>query len=131
MRCRWIRLTGELHTGTVMTARRAIWPELERSTELIVDLEGVTFIDSAGLGFLLAVRREVARRGKRWALVGISPPIARVLAMTHADRLLPLFISLADAEKAWAEADADGPAIEDTETNNAGERLSRAWRLTR
>src|SRR5262249_5330324 len=96
-----IRLTGELQTATVSTARRSIWPSVEASVPLIVDLGGVSFLDSAGLALLLTMHREVTRRGGRWALVGASDPVARLLAVTRADRLLPLFRSVADVERAW------------------------------
>ena len=37
----------------------------------------------------------------RWALVGASEHVARLLAITQADRLLPVFSSVADVERAW------------------------------
>jgi anti-anti-sigma factor len=96
-----IRLTGELQMATVPLARRRIWSGLEPAHPLILDLGGVSFLDSAGLGLLLCLHREVTRRGGRWAIVGASEPVTRLLAVTHADRLLPIFATSSEAERAW------------------------------
>src|SRR5437764_154608 len=63
---RVIRLTGELQTSTVSRARQTLWPSSDLSAPLIVDLGGVSFVDSAGLALLLTVHREITRRGGRW-----------------------------------------------------------------
>jgi anti-anti-sigma factor len=114
----------------VPAARRSIWSGLQPSAGLIVDLEGVSFIDSAGLGLLLVVNREVTRRGGRWALVGASPAVTRILEITRADRLLPLFIGLSDVERAWSEQPSGCPESREAESEEPEEPLPATQRLT-
>jgi anti-anti-sigma factor len=130
-RIRLIRLTGELHAATVTIARRRIWPDVARSAEFIVDIEALSYLDSAGLGLLVAIHREVARRGGRWALVGASSQVVRLLEVTHADHFLPLFPSVADVEMAWHENRTACPESRDTRVGDPGEPLHEVERLTR
>lgn len=124
-----LRLTGELHAATVTSARRRIWPDVARSAEIIVDIETVSYIDSAGLGLLIAIHREVARRGGRWALVGASAQAVRLLAVTQADHFLPLFPSVADVETAWHDSRGACPESRDTAESGRGEPRHAAERL--
>jgi anti-anti-sigma factor len=120
-RIRLLRLTGELHASTVVDARRRIWPDVTRSAELIVDIEAVPYLDSAGLGLLVAIHREVARRGNRWALVGASAQALRILSVTQADHFLPVFPSVADVEMAWHGSRKACPEDRDTVDDSHGE----------
>jgi anti-anti-sigma factor len=47
-----------------------------------VDLGGVTFLDSAGLGALVAARHQAGDNGVRMYVVNPAPPVAAVLEIT-------------------------------------------------
>ncbi|BCJ50839.1 hypothetical protein Asp14428_23140 [Actinoplanes sp. NBRC 14428] len=70
------RLTAVLHDA-VATA-----------TPVVVDLAGVTFIDSSGIHGLVVAHHAAQRAGSRLHLVNASGPVATVLEMTGVDRLL-------------------------------------------
>ncbi len=55
---------------------------LERADTVEIDLEGVSFIDSSGLGALVRVRKEAADHGKKVSLVNVSPATHRLLEIT-------------------------------------------------
>ncbi len=55
---------------------------LDRATALELDLQGVSFIDSSGLGALVRVRQEAAIRGKTLSLVNVSSATHRLLQIT-------------------------------------------------
>jgi len=61
---------------------------LDRFDDVEVDLGGVTFIDSTGLGALVRLRTEAATRGKTSALSNLSPATERILQLSG---LLELF----------------------------------------
>jgi anti-sigma B factor antagonist len=67
-----LALSGELDIASAPSLERAIgaapWPRL---TELVVDLSGVTFIDSAGLSVLIRTSRRAAAAGMRFSVVGV------------------------------------------------------------
>ena len=85
-----LRPAGELD----MTAAFRIEPEVDRLLavpdvrRLVVDLAAVTFVDSAGLGTLLAVRERSADLGIELALVNPSAPVRRMLELSGTSAML-------------------------------------------
>jgi anti-sigma B factor antagonist len=67
-----------------------------RSSRLVVDLRGVSFMDCRGLGALLAARRRASDIGGIVCLVGANAQITQMLAITGLDRLFPIHASLDD-----------------------------------
>jgi anti-anti-sigma factor len=66
----------------------------------IVDMSGVPYMDSAGLGLLLGQWSHSQRAGKKFALTGIAPRVHTIFTITHTDKLLPIFATVAEAEQA-------------------------------
>jgi anti-sigma B factor antagonist len=62
----------------------------DRTSSLVVDLSGVTFIDSMGLGALLGGMKRLQRRGGEFRLVVPEGNTRRVLEMTLLDRVFAL-----------------------------------------
>jgi anti-anti-sigma factor len=75
---------GELDAATVealgdeVTALRRAGAE-----RVVVDLGGVTFLDSRGLGVLLVLRNDAKRAGQELLLVPGPPQVQRVFALTR------------------------------------------------
>src|SRR5215210_1012842 len=58
---------------------------------LVLDLSGVSFIDSTGLGLLISAWHESKRRGLELeVLVGNAAQVRRTLSLTGIDRFIPL-----------------------------------------
>lgn len=64
---------------------------------LVVDMSGVGFMDSSGLGALLRVARMLRRRGGTLGVVSPQGAVAVVLRLCAAGRLLPVCGSVAGA----------------------------------
>jgi anti-sigma B factor antagonist len=84
-----IELFGELDLAGADLASE----HLERAVasdckELVVDLTGLDFIDSTGLGVLVRTNRQ-AGSASRLRLLGASGAVARVVALTGLDEVLP------------------------------------------
>jgi anti-sigma B factor antagonist len=71
-------------------------------TDLIIDLAGVPYMDSAGLGALLGAFASSQRTNHEFALVNVSDRLRTMFQVAHVDTLLPLFSSVeaAEAQKA-------------------------------
>jgi anti-anti-sigma factor len=85
-----VRVAGELDAATTVRLRRVL-ADLVRQpvTRIVVDLADVTFMDSAGLGALLANRVAAERVGIELCVVSPAPQVARVLDITGTtDRLV-------------------------------------------
>ncbi|MDQ3304412.1 MAG: STAS domain-containing protein [Actinomycetota bacterium] len=98
------RPIGELDAFTVGQFRE-ILTELGGSQRLLIDLSGVPFLDSAGLGALIGGVRRAREAGGDVAVYGARPAVARLLHTTGFDRVA----SVSDDEATAASALSDGP----------------------
>lgn len=74
---------GEIDITTAPEVRAALSAALDRgATGIVVDLEGVTFMDSSGLSVLVGAHRRLTRRGGRLEVVGAGPAIEKTLRLT-------------------------------------------------
>jgi anti-sigma B factor antagonist len=90
-----IAIGGEVDLATAPTLRSklvALAAEYPGSP-IAVDLGGVSFIDSSGLGVLIGARRRAVENGGTLVLVGLLPPVARLLAITGLDSVFDVFDS--------------------------------------
>jgi anti-sigma B factor antagonist len=64
---------------------------------VIVDMSGVTFIDSTGLGVLVAAEKEMREGGHDLRLVVTQPQIIRLLELTGLDKVFTVSSTTSDA----------------------------------
>jgi anti-sigma B factor antagonist len=84
-----VELKGEIEHATITQARHALARALDTGvSHLAVDLTDVTFMDSEGLGLLVAVHKELRGRGGGLVITQASVPVRRVIEITG---LTPLF----------------------------------------
>lgn len=90
----WLRarVHGELDMASAPVFRERVEQALDvhRTRRLILDLEGLTFIDSSGIGAILGRYRQLASQRGELRLVGISNRIRPVLEMSGLGRILSL-----------------------------------------
>ena len=79
-----IRLSGELDHHSAEHVRQSLDIVLSDLTvrELQLDMEGVSFMDSAGLGVVLGRYRTLAARGGRLIVSGVHTPVDRIFRMS-------------------------------------------------
>jgi anti-anti-sigma factor len=83
-------IIGDIDISTVGGLRERLLGLADSGQPLIVDLNRVDFIDSAGLGVLVAVNRRAAQRGGSLHAVCSRTPTRKLLWMTGVDRRIPL-----------------------------------------
>jgi anti-sigma B factor antagonist len=78
-----LQLAGELDLETVAELRTHAQAELaaRRRQTLMIDMSGLTFIDSSGLGLLVELRQMAAASGVSLELANVPPGPARVIAI--------------------------------------------------
>jgi anti-anti-sigma factor len=101
-----VAVTGEIDISTVTRLRERLFQLADSGRPLIVDLEHVTFIDSAGLGALVGAYRRAAAYGGSLHTVCARPQTRKLLAMTGVDRRIHLSASLDEALTSAASRDA-------------------------
>jgi anti-sigma B factor antagonist len=93
-----VQITGEADVTNTAELRRLLDDEVSRQPHtLIIDLSGLRFMDSSALHELLRVNRALDRQGGVLALVSPQAAVAKILRLTTADRLIPVFDSVAAA----------------------------------
>lgn len=86
-----LALGGELDLETLGLVAVATTQVLEAGfTQLVVDLTGLEFCDSSGLGALMRTSRAVRETGGRCLVAGAAGPVRRLLALTDLGRVLHL-----------------------------------------
>ena len=90
-----VQLAGEADLHTAPILREALNEAIERSPRaLIVDLTGVTFIDSMMLGVLLSATRRARPHGTELRIVVDDPHVRRIFELTLLDHVMKLYPSL-------------------------------------
>ena len=78
-----VRAVGELDANSAPRLRAAFDELFEgEHPAVVVDLEGVSFIDSSGLSVLIAAYKQASARDVKLSLRSPSPAVTRLLEMT-------------------------------------------------
>ncbi|GAC1409049.1 MAG: anti-sigma factor antagonist BldG [Actinomycetota bacterium] len=84
-------VTGEVDVFTAPKLRERIVQSIDQGHEkLIVNLDGVGFMDSTGLGTLVGGLKRMKERGGTLALVCSNRPVLRILTITGLDAVFSI-----------------------------------------
>jgi anti-sigma B factor antagonist len=93
-----VSVTGEVDRATAPALAQTLLSVAEdRTGELIVDLTGCSFLNSSGLGALVATRARLERSNRRLALVLSNPSVLRIFQITQCDERFEFYPSLGAA----------------------------------
>ena len=95
-----MRLDGKLSLETVHNFIQTLRPE--PAAHLILDMGGVSFLDSAGVGALVQLFVYRRNQGQTFALTGLTVQSSAVIQVAGLNRLLPIHASVEDALAARA-----------------------------
>jgi len=109
--CTICRPVGELDAFTVSQFRQSL-AELASSAQLLIDLSGVPFVDSAGLGALIGGIRRVRELGGDVAVACPRPTLTRLLRTTGFDRIVTVTPTI-DEAVASLSADQSRQAVDE------------------
>lgn len=76
-----VRLCGDLDFGSAGAARRAL-EQLDDGIQIVLDLSHITYLDAAGVRFLLTAQQRARTTGRDLVVRHPSRPVRRVLAIT-------------------------------------------------
>jgi anti-anti-sigma factor len=87
--------TGRLDAQAAPAARQALEAlAAAGGRRIVVDLAGVTFLDSSGLGALVAGLKAARARGAELRLAAPGPQVRELLRLTALERVFPIFESV-------------------------------------
>jgi anti-sigma B factor antagonist len=93
------RPVGELDAFTVSQFRQHL-ADVAADTRLLIDMSGVPFVDSAGLGALIGGIRRARELGGDVAVCCNRPTLTRLLRTTGFDRIVTVTETLEEAAAA-------------------------------
>jgi anti-anti-sigma factor len=91
-----LKLIGPLTLQSLFDFQAVVRDQTGQS--LILDISGVDYMDSAGLGCVVSAYTSCQRHDKAFAIIGLTGRIQTLFKVTHVDGLLPCFDTLAAAE---------------------------------
>jgi anti-anti-sigma factor len=89
------RLNGKLSLETVHEFISTMRPE--PAAYLVLDMSGLSFLDSAGVGALVSLFVSRRNHGKTMALAGLTQQGVAVMQVSGLMKLLPIFPSVEEA----------------------------------
>jgi anti-sigma B factor antagonist len=92
-----IRLTGPLTLRNIFDLQ-AKFRTMETVPLTIMDLTGVPYMDSAGMGVVVNCHVHCQSRGGKLVAVGVSSRILALFEMTHVDKVIAMAPTLEEAE---------------------------------
>jgi len=95
-----VRLDGELDVHSSEPFKKTVMHAFasdRRLCNVVLLMHGVTFVDSSGVGAILARYRDAAARGGRLAVVGLQVPVRRVFELSGMLKILPVYESEGEA----------------------------------
>lgn len=95
---RILKLSGPLTIQTLFDFQQIVREETTKP--IILDLAGVAYMDSAGLGCVVSAYTSCQRNGRAFGITGLGDRIKTLFAVTHVDGLLPCFDTRESAETA-------------------------------
>lgn len=101
-------VAGDMDMSTAAGLRERLLGLAGSGQPLIVDLNRVTFIDSAGLGVLVGVARHAVAHGGSLHAVCSRPQVRKLLWLTGVDRRIPLTATV-DGALMLLKASPDSP----------------------
>jgi anti-anti-sigma factor len=87
-----VDMVGEIDVNAVARIRDTLGDLAKAaSPQIVVNLAGATYIDSSGLGILMAARRETLKGGGRLALCGMTKDVRMVLELTRLNKFFEIY----------------------------------------
>jgi anti-sigma B factor antagonist len=95
---RILRLSGALTLHSLFPFQDAV--RADKASTLILDISGVPYVDSVGIGALVGAYVSRQRDGRKLALVGVSERVSASLGVSQLTKFFPTFPTVEAAEKA-------------------------------
>ena len=96
-----VHLRGELDFATLPPIHQQLLTVAARAARAVVlDLEGVTFLESTAIGTFVGMHRRLREQGKRFALTNVMGRVAHTLQIAALHKIMPVVV-VDTPERPW------------------------------
>ena len=88
-----VALEGEIDLECSPAMRKVLLDNLCRGRLMIVDMSGVSLIDSSGVAGLLEAFQEAKKKGRKFGLAAVTEPVMKVFRLARLEKVF-LFIEI-------------------------------------
>ena len=88
--------SGEVDLENSPKAREVLLSCVEQGKKVLVDLSGVSYIDSSGVASLVEAFQRAKKAGQAFALVSVNAPALRVLELARLDKVFIIHETLSE-----------------------------------
>lgn len=95
-----LRLAGEIDLRTSPELRETLLDLIEqRPARIILDLAGVDYIDSSGVGTIVELKRKAMRNSSKVVLVTLQPRVRSLFEITRLDNFFDIAADIDEARE--------------------------------
>ena len=98
-----VALGGELDLSTVPRMEAPLLEQLQARPGVVVDLSGLSFVDSSGIGILIQASRAFANGSRMHVVIEAGSQVERVFRIAGVGEAVPLFVDREQAVAALAD----------------------------
>ncbi|MEX2641911.1 MAG: STAS domain-containing protein [Acetobacterales bacterium] len=92
-----VALQGDIDLSTSPQARSLLLDQIKKGKAVLVDMGGVSYIDSSGVASLVEALQGARKNKIDFRLAGVSPAAMRVLSLARLDQVFAIHDSVEDA----------------------------------
>ncbi len=93
---------GDLDMGTADQMKRTLTELIEKGqSKLVMDLTGVAYVDSSGLGALVAAMKQARAVGGNLKLCGLQEDVRSIFEMTRLIKVMAVHSDRQEAVASW------------------------------
>jgi anti-anti-sigma factor len=85
-----VRLSGEIDLAAVEAIENELLPLEDRFPTVVLDLRGVTFLDSTGLRAIVSADARARKNGFELKIIRGPEQVQKILYLSGLDKILPL-----------------------------------------
>ena len=93
---RVVRVTGPVLLSNFFGLKAEL--EKDHTPVTVLDLTGVEYMDSAGMGAIINFYVSTQRRGQKLIAAGVNTRVMELFKLTHVDSLIPITATVEEAE---------------------------------
>jgi len=91
-----VALKGDVDLENSPEARGILLKSIQDADRVLVDLSGVTYIDSSGVASLVEALQESRKNNNEFALAAASEPTRRVIDLARLDKIFTMYATVED-----------------------------------